>query len=51
MIKDRNRATEVAAWAGRGVAVLTGLAVFTLYRLNLLTVFGLVFILLVAFTL
>ena len=51
VIKDRNRATEVAAWAGRGVAVLTGLAVFTLYRLNLLTVFGLVFILLVAFTL
>jgi Zn-dependent protease len=51
LIKDRNRATEFAAWAGRGIAVLTGLLVLTLYRLNLLTVFGLVFILLVAFTL
>jgi Zn-dependent protease len=51
LIKDRNRATEFAAWAGRGVAVLTGLVVFTLYRLDLLTVFGLVFILLVTFTL
>ncbi|RSM53029.1 peptidase M50 [Actinoplanes sp. ATCC 53533] len=51
LIKDRNRATEVAAWAGRGIAVLTAAAVFTLYRLNLLTVFGLVFILLVVFTL
>src|SRR4051794_888322 len=51
LIKDRNRATEFAAWAGRGIAVLTGLVVLTLYRLNLLTVFGLVFILLVLFTL
>ena len=51
LIKDRNRATEVAAWSGRGIALLTAMAVFTLYRLNLLTVFGLVFILLVAFTL
>jgi Zn-dependent protease len=51
VIKDRNRATEFAAWAGRGVALLTGLIVFTLYRLDLLTVFGLVFILLVTFTL
>ncbi|MFB9363755.1 site-2 protease family protein [Actinoplanes nipponensis] len=51
LLKDRNRATEAAAWAGRGIAVLTALAVLTLYRLNLLTVFGLVFILLVVFTL
>lgn len=51
LLKDRNRATEVAAWAGRGIAVVTALAVFTLYRLDLLTVFGLVFILLVVFTL
>ena len=51
VLKDRNRATELAAWAGRGVAVLTGLVVFTLYRLDLLTVFGLMFILLVTFTL
>src|SRR5690349_586250 len=51
LIKDRNRATEVAAWSGRGIAVLTGLVMVTLYRLNLVTVFGLIFILLVVFTL
>ncbi|WP_212989528.1 M50 family metallopeptidase [Actinoplanes auranticolor] len=51
LLKDRHRATEVAAWAGRGIAVLTGLAVLTLYWLQLLTVFGLLFIMLVAFTL
>jgi Zn-dependent protease len=51
LTKDRNKATEFAAWAGRGIAVLTALAVLTLYQLNLLTVFGLVFILLVVFTL
>ncbi|AGZ43550.1 putative M50-family peptidase [Actinoplanes friuliensis DSM 7358] len=51
LIKDRNRATEAAAWAGRGIALLTGAAVFTLYRLNVITLFGLIFILLVVFTL
>ena len=51
LIKDRNRATEVAAWAGRGIALLTGLVALTLYRLNLFTLFGLLFIMLVAFTL
>jgi Zn-dependent protease len=51
LIKDRNRATEVAGWAGRGLALLTGGVVFTLYRLNLITLFGLIFILLVVFTL
>jgi len=51
LIKDRNRATEVAAWAGRGIALVTGCLVFTLYRLNMLTLFGLIFILLVVFTL
>jgi Zn-dependent protease len=51
LIKDRNRATVAAAWAGRGIAALTGMAVFTLYRLNMLTLFGLAFILLVVFTL
>jgi Zn-dependent protease len=51
LIKDRNRATEAAAWAGRGIALLTGAAVFTLYRLNIITLFGLIFILLVVFTL
>ena len=51
LIKDRNRATEVAGWAGRGIAVVIASVVFTLYRLNLLTVFGLLFVLLVVFTL
>jgi Zn-dependent protease len=51
VIKDRNRATEVAGWAGRGIAMATAGAVLTLYRLNLLTLFGLLFVLLVVFTL
>ncbi|MEV6597515.1 site-2 protease family protein [Actinoplanes sp. NPDC051346] len=51
LIRDRDRATELAAWAGRGIALVTALAVFTLYRLQVLTLFGLLFILLVAFTL
>jgi hypothetical protein len=51
VLKDRNRATVVAGWAGRGIALLTGVSIFTLYRLNLVTLFGLVFILLVVFTL
>jgi Zn-dependent protease len=51
LIKDRNRATVVAGWAGRGIALFTGVSIFTLYRLNLITLFGLVFILLVVFTL
>jgi Zn-dependent protease len=51
LIKDRNRATEVAAWAGRGIAALTALVVVTLYQLDLVTLFGVVFILLVVFTL
>ncbi|MEU7904762.1 site-2 protease family protein [Actinoplanes sp. NPDC049118] len=51
LIKDRNRATVAAAWCGRGLALLTGMAVLTLYRLNVLTLFGLVFILLVVYTL
>jgi Zn-dependent protease len=51
VIKDRNRATEVAGWAGRGIALVTASVVLTLYRLNLLTLFGLAFVLLVVFTL
>jgi Zn-dependent protease len=51
LIKDRNRATEVAGWAGRGIALATAALVLTLYRLNLLTLFGLLFVLLVVFTL
>jgi hypothetical protein len=51
VLKDRNRATEVAGWAGRGLAVATGLAAFWLYRLQHVTIFGLLFVLLVVFTL
>jgi Zn-dependent protease len=51
LIRDRNRATVVAGWAGRLIAVATGLAMLTLYRLGVVTMFGLIFILLVAFTL
>jgi Zn-dependent protease len=51
LIKDRNRATEAAGWAGRGIAFGTGCVVVALYRLNLITLFGTLFILLVVFTL
>jgi hypothetical protein len=51
LLKDRDRATQVAGWAGRGIAVATAAVVFTLYRLNVITLFGMAFILLVAFTL
>ncbi|AGL18587.1 peptidase M50 [Actinoplanes sp. N902-109] len=51
LLKDRNRATEGAAWAGRGIALLTALTVITLHQLRVLTVFGVIFILLVTFTL
>ena len=51
LLKDRDRATEVAGWAGRVIALATGCVVFTLYRLNVITLFGLLFILLVVFTL
>ncbi len=51
LLKDRNRATEGAAWAGRGIALLTALAVITLYQLRILTLFGVIFLLFVTFTL
>ncbi|MFI5495609.1 site-2 protease family protein [Actinoplanes sp. NPDC051859] len=51
LLRDRNRATEVAAWAGRGLALVTGCAVVLLFQSRVLTLFGLVFILLVAVTL
>jgi Zn-dependent protease len=51
VIKDRNLATVVAGWAGRGLAVATLMVALWLYRLNTLTIFGLVFVLLVVFTL
>jgi Zn-dependent protease len=51
VLKDRDRATQVAGWAGRVIAVATAVVVFTLYRLGTITLFGMFFILLVAFTL
>jgi len=51
VLKDRNRATEAAGWAGRALAVATGLVAFWLYRLQHVTIFGLLFVLLVVFTL
>ncbi|MET0426166.1 MAG: peptidase M50, partial [Actinoplanes sp.] len=51
LIKDRNRATEAAGWAGRALAFATGMAALWFYQLNHLTIFGLLFILLVVFTL
>ena len=51
LIKDRNRATEAAAWAGRAIAFVTMMVAFWMYRLQHLTLFGLLFVLLVVFTL
>jgi Zn-dependent protease len=51
LLKDRNRATEVAGWAGRLIALATAVAVLELFRRELLTVFGVLFVLLVVFTL
>ena len=51
LLKDRNRATEVAGWAGRGLALTTALVAFWFYRLQHLTIFGMLFVLLVVFTL
>lgn len=48
---DRHRGTEVAGWCGRGVAVLTAMAVGVLFSLGRFSTFGLVFMLLVAGTL
>jgi Zn-dependent protease len=51
LIKDRNRATVAAGWAGRGLALATAVLAFWLNWIGELTVFGLLFILLVVFTL
>jgi Zn-dependent protease len=51
VLKDRHRATVVAGWAGRLIALSTGALVVVLFRLNLVTLFGLIFILLVVLTL
>jgi Zn-dependent protease len=51
VFKDRNKATVIAAYAGRFIAGVTAGVVFALFRLDIITLFGLVFILLVCFTL
>ena len=51
LIKDRNRATETAGWAGRVLALATAVAALVLYRTQILSLFGLLFVLLVVVTL
>ena len=51
LIHDRNRATEVAGWAGRLIAFATACVATWLYRGGVITVFGLLFVLLVVFVL
>ncbi|MEV6634584.1 site-2 protease family protein [Actinoplanes sp. NPDC051470] len=51
IVRDRARATVVAGWAGRVIAVATAVAVLVLYRLEFITLFGMLFILLVVVTL
>jgi Zn-dependent protease len=49
--RDRHLATLVAGWVGRGVAVLTALGALALTAVNAVSTIGLLFLLLVAFTL
>lgn len=51
LLKDRNRATEAAGWAGRLIAFGTAMTAFWFYRAGTLTLVGLLFVLLVVFTL
>ncbi len=51
LLKDRNRATVVAGWAGRVLAFGTAVAVLAAYQIGILTLFGMVFVLLVTLTL
>jgi len=51
LIKDRNRATEAAAWAGRVIAFVCMTVAIWLYRLETITLFGLLFVVMVVFTL
>ena len=51
LIRDRDRATEVAGWSGRLLAFGTAMVAFWFYRLGTLTLLGLMFVLLVVFTL
>ncbi|GIF76057.1 site-2 protease family protein [Asanoa siamensis] len=49
--KDRHVGTEVAGWVGRGLAVAVAVAVAALAYYDILSLFGLVFMLLIALTL
>jgi Zn-dependent protease len=51
LIKDRNKATEAAGWSGRILAFVTAMVAFWFYRLGTFTLFGMLFVLLVVFTL
>lgn len=51
LIKDRNRATEVAGLSGRLIAFGAGCAALALYQARVVTIFGMLFMLLVVFTL
>jgi Zn-dependent protease len=51
LLKDRDRATEVAGWAGRAIALVTASVVLFLFQLRVITLVGMIFILLVVFTL
>ncbi|MFD1369665.1 site-2 protease family protein [Actinoplanes sichuanensis] len=51
LMKDRNRATVAAGWSGRVLALITGSLALMLYRLDVITGLGLVFVLLVVLTL
>ncbi|GAA4586544.1 hypothetical protein GCM10023107_02990 [Actinoplanes octamycinicus] len=51
LLKDRNRATVVAGYAGRALAFGTAVTVLVLFQFGLLTVFGMLFVLLVTMTL
>jgi Zn-dependent protease len=49
--KDRHIGTEVAGWVGRGLAVAVAITVAALAYFDILSLFGLVFMLLIALTL
>ncbi|GIE87786.1 site-2 protease family protein [Actinoplanes regularis] len=51
LLKDRNRATVMAGWAGRVLAFGAAVVVLALYQLGILTLFGMLFVLLVTLTL
>jgi Zn-dependent protease len=51
LIKDRDRATVAAGWAGRVLAFATAVTAFWFYRLGDLTIFGLLFVAMVVLTL